>query len=578
VAEFNTLESLEKIGNHLKEEGVKMGKVERWIGGAGTGKTSLILAKLTEAKQELGLSPLEIGLSTFTRNGRNEIAERAAERWGCTGEMLTVDGWFRTAHSLAYKQCQVGKGQLLEGKEGAEWVGEALGVQMASKWDARSRETVFACCGDDLSPQLSLRAWDLARAKLVPLEKVLESWARAGEVSPPLSVATSYVEKYERRKRLDGRLDFTDLVARFAGVRVSLSGNIEHVQPEGEVPSAIRVFAVDEAQDSSRLVDLVCRRVAEAPRVERVLLCGDPYQSIYSFGGGDYRHFMSWEADEYTMPESHRCAGEIMAIGEACLRRMFQGYRDRGIKPAKHSGKFSRVGSHETALQSLSPSESCLILGRCVFALERYEAWLKTKKIPYSWIDKVHSKTHLSGYGALRNLEVGEPVHGDDWTNAIAMIPQAHTAIGTLLVKGEKAAWAKGKRTHIDVILPTDDGMKEAGMTDALIAEIRAGRWPERLDGRLSEQATRWRDVVVKYGEGVANDPPVKLSTIHSAKGSEADRVIVSTRISSAVHRGQTSDRDRHDEECRVCYVAATRARHELFVVEDSDGGMRLGL
>ena len=89
-----------------------MGKIERWIGGAGTGKTSLILSKLTNAKRELGLSPLEIGLSTFTRTGRQEIAERAAAEWGCTSDMLTADGWFRTAHSLAYKQCQVEKGQL----------------------------------------------------------------------------------------------------------------------------------------------------------------------------------------------------------------------------------------------------------------------------------------------------------------------------------------------------------------------------------------------------------------------------------------------------------------------------------
>ncbi len=71
---------------------------------------SLILSKLTNAKHELGLSPLEIALSTFTRTGRQEIAERAAAEWGCTSDMLTADGWFRTAHSLAESSARSRRG------------------------------------------------------------------------------------------------------------------------------------------------------------------------------------------------------------------------------------------------------------------------------------------------------------------------------------------------------------------------------------------------------------------------------------------------------------------------------------
>jgi hypothetical protein len=90
----------------------RQGRWVVWGAWADARIASLILSKLTNAKRELGLSPLEIGLSTFTRTGRQEIAERAAAERGCTSDMLTADGWFRTAHSLAYKQCQVGKGQL----------------------------------------------------------------------------------------------------------------------------------------------------------------------------------------------------------------------------------------------------------------------------------------------------------------------------------------------------------------------------------------------------------------------------------------------------------------------------------
>ena len=78
-----------------------MGRIERHIGGPGTGKTKLILDRLTEVKNERGLSVEEIGLCTFTRAGRQELAARAAAEWGCEVEALTKSGWFRTAHSLA---------------------------------------------------------------------------------------------------------------------------------------------------------------------------------------------------------------------------------------------------------------------------------------------------------------------------------------------------------------------------------------------------------------------------------------------------------------------------------------------
>lgn len=547
-----------------------MRKIERHIGGPGTGKTRLILDRLSETKREFGLSVDEIGLCTFTRAGRQELSERAAEEWGCDPETLTKHGWFRTAHSISHRQCGVEDGQLLEGADGAAWIGEAVGGKVTTKYDARSREVSFVSGDGDSTLTTALAAWDLARANMTSLDAILKRWAAACERTPDEAASRRYVERYENAKRREGRLDYTDLIAKFAGVRFTIDGP-EETWPEGEVPASIKALAIDEAQDSSVLVDRVCRRLAESPSVLRVFLSGDAYQSIYSFNGSDYRLFLNWDAEEFIMPRSYRCPPEVMELGERCIRRMRRGYRDRHIQPASHSGEVRRVGTAMQAISSLRGDESVLILGRCGFALAEYEEILRTNRIPYTWIDRVGSVTEMSGYTCLWNLQHGKVVHHDDWANAIAMIVASDKDAGPLLVRGEKEAWKKGLRSNVDIIRAVDEDLSLAGATPALTAIIRDGRWPEYLGKTHTKKATRWIEAAKRFGPETACNPKVRLSTIHGAKGCEGDVVILSTKSSPAVERGRARLEELHDEECRVNYVAVTRARRDLWIV--GDGG-----
>ncbi|MCG3777092.1 MAG: ATP-dependent DNA helicase UvrD2 [Nitrospira sp.] len=541
-----------------------MGRIERHIGGPGTGKTKLILDRLTEVKNERGLSVEEIGLCTFTRAGRQELAARAAAEWGCEVEALTQSGWFRTAHSMAYRQIGVESGQLIEGAEGAAWIGEALGGKVATRYDARSREVSFASASGDDSLTLALSAWDLARASMRTLTSVLADWARAGNPVPDVRTAINYITKYESAKRIQGRMDFTDVVSRFAGVKFTLNGP-EETLPEGDVPVGMRALAIDEAQDSSVLVDRVCRRLADSPSIERVFLSGDAFQSIYSFSGGDYRLFLNWEAEEYVMPRSYRCPPKVMELGERCIRLMRSGYRDRGIEPASHSGRVSRFATAGGAIEQIDPTESVLILGRCGFSLREYETILQARGIPYSWIDRVGSASELSGYSCLWNLQHGESVHHDDWANAIGMISADR------LIRGEKTAWKKGLRSNVDIIRPVAEGYLAAGAGESIEQLVRSGNWPAALDKSHAKKATRWIAAAKRFGPETACNPKIQLSTIHGAKGCEGDTVILSSISSPAVCRGRQAINELHDEECRVNYVAVTRARKNLMIVQDAN-------
>lgn len=545
-------------------------RTERIIGGPGTGKTHLILERLTQAKEEMGLSHSEIGLCTFTRAGRAELAGRAAEAWGVEPDALTKAGWFRTAHSIAHRQCGIADGSLLEGSSGAKWVSEAVGGSVVAKHDQSTGETYYVSSGDDPITGPSLRAWDLARSRMAPLASVLAEWASIGEPVPAIESARHVIERYESAKRSQDRVDFTDMVSRFAGVRHTVDGPVEAFA-EGDVPDEIKVLAIDEAQDSSALVDRVCRRLAASDSMRLVLLTGDPYQSVFRFGGSDYRHFMSWDADESTMPRSHRCPPVVMEYGERCIREMLHGYKDRGILPASHDGSISTIGSADEAIYGIKPDDSCLILGRCGFSLDAYESALVRQGVPYTWVDKQGSVRQLSGLKCLFDIERGKFVSGPEWAAAVSMTPVGHQTLGKFLRRGEKAAWADGRRSDVDILEPSLDDMTEfGGLTEVWFNIIKSGDWPQFLETKRKHDALRWRDAAVRFGPELASNPKVRLSTIHSAKGLEGDTVILSTISSGAVTRARQRLAEAHDEECRINYVAVTRARRKLVIVRDA--------
>jgi DNA helicase II / ATP-dependent DNA helicase PcrA len=545
-----------------------MASIERWIGGPGTGKTRLIQGELTASREALGLSTAEVGCCTFTRAGRAELSERVAAAWGCEPEALTRHGWFRTAHSIAFKQAGVEDGRLLEGGDGAEWIGDAIGQKIIAK-RKQDGETEFESGEGNNSATLSLKAWELARQTMTTLSSVIQLWSSIGDEAPMLREAQAIVDKYELAKTREGRLDFTDLVSLYAGVKHTTREGPVEVDPVGDVPESLKVLAIDEAQDSSAIVDRICRRLASSPSMERVLIVGDPYQSIFGFGGSDFRHFLSWDAVEKTMPQSYRCPPVVMKLGEACIRQMRSGYRDRGIIPAKHEGRVEQAFDVHDAISKIKPDKSVLILGRCAFSLADYESQLTSAGIPYSWIDASPGGSALSGYRALWDLEHGEVVSGQEWAAAVSILAVKHKELGKLLAHGEKTAWAKGQRSDIDLVLPVPEYMAMAGCEQPLIDLIKSGRWTEAMDTKHAGKADAWRRCAAAHGPELATNPKVRLSTIHSAKGCEGDTVILSTVSSKAVETARLSLAARWDEECRVNYVAVTRARENLVVVDD---------
>lgn len=550
-----------------------MAKVALLIGGAGTGKTTELIGVMEAARAALGGSPFALGFASFTRAARAEAVARAAAAWGVPEEVLTKDGWFRTVHSVCYKQLRVEKGQIIgDSKEDRLWLSKALGVHISVMADdERGGINRYSSSRRDEPAVVAMNAWELCRARVEPIRDTLARLARGGTPVPTFGAVKQFIERYESAKRLESRCDFSDLLARFAGLQFTVDGFTE-VDPEGPLPTGVKAWIFDEQQDASTLVDKVCKRLAGGPEVIWVYAAGDPFQSVFGFGGSDSSHFMAWPADKKrVMPRSWRCPKPVLDLGERCLRRMRKGYFDRGIAPAEHDGSIRRTGSLEQTLAGLDPGRPTLILARCNFTLDKWSGKLREAGMPHL---KLKSKDTTKATLAARTyweIEHGDAVSSADFANAIAHTP-ARDSDGPLMRRGIKAAWGRDDmQDRFDVILPSR--IIETGVTELFLQKVMSGKWAGWIDG-----GARWRKAAEKFGVDLATRPHIRLGSIHSAKGMEADVVVLSTQVTRRIEEGQLYDAEIHDEERRVEYVGVTRTRHDLVICDDYSDECRMAL
>lgn len=537
-------------------------KKARLVGGAGTGKTTDLKNTIHDVVAKLECSPEQIGFASFTKAARAEMVERVSESFDIHPSLLSNSGWFRTVHSTCLRQVGVKGDCLLTGDDKSmQWTADQLRVEVRRRV---VEDSGYATYVGDTEAAAAMSLWDVSRNRVVPLSEVHAERSRSGLDVPAMSTVRHYVEKYENAKRMHGKFDFVDIVAKFAGVRFGLAGP-EMIEPEGEVPPGVLAWIFDEYQDSSRLVDLACRRLADGPDVRYAYLAADPFQSVFGFGGADFRNFLAWEVDkERTMPQSWRCPKPIMDLGERCLKRMKEGYFDRKIAPAGHNGQVIREPSIERALQGVDSSRTTLVLARCNYSLEKYASILEQRKIPFARINAKDDTVNLTAYNAFWSLEHGMGISGEDWKAAVSLTPVKGIGEEVYLSRGVKAAWKAGKHDHIDFVHPSE--LQAIGCTHDLIQRIQAGDWAP-----LIPKATPWYMAARRFGAEQATRPNVRLSTIHGAKGMEAQDVVLATETAYRIENERELDARTHDEECRIEYVGVTRAKERLIVCESDE-------
>ncbi len=551
-----------------------MPDVAKIIGGAGTGKTTHLLKLMEWWLHRDFMTPQSIGFVSFTRAARSEAATRAADKFHLDIKELEQDGWFRTIHSACCKLLGSHKGSVIsDSKKDREWLRNALGEDVSGP-GAASSDGSEPISQDDIQGKkeadIALALWDAARNRLCPLKDVWDRAYKCDERTPAYGYCKALVEKYEQHKRLDNRTDYSDVLGLYAGVSFNVGGH-SPCNPVGEIPH-VSVWFLDEWQDASALLDKVAKRLTS--NAEWVYLVADPFQAIYNFAGSDSRYFNEWEVTQghqRVLPQTFRCPAPVFYFGERILSDCSD-YWDRQIQPAPHSGELEEELYNQPWPELIDPKgeTTWLLLARTNFLASRLAKRIDATGIPWHSVKGFGSRWHapqkIEAITGLLSLERGSPISASEWLSILKQLP-AKIGEQEIFTRGTKASWENNIGGGVQDTHELNDleHMPQWGAAAGFLELVSSKKWRARLD--LASDFIRAWDA---WGPQSVLKPRVRVGTIHATKGMEADNVVLLTTTSHQIQRG-CEDQQGWDEEQRVWYVGATRARKRLLVTRESD-------
>lgn len=348
-----------------------------------------------------------------------------------------------------------------------------------------------------------------ARNRMVPYQEEYYDSDRPGDFAQ----FEYFVESYNSWKSAFGFVDYTDML------EVYLKNPRNH---------GARILFIDEAQDLSKLQWAVIEQMMRYEQVEEVTIAGDDDQAIYEWSGAS-THGMAefeekWQAERTILGQSWRVPSSVHAVALSVVRTI-----DRRVaklyKPREAVGEVRRYSSFDTG--AIRHGDDVLILCRSFVTRQEVEAEMIAQRIPY------------------RN-EGGRPgLYDSKWADAIRAFHK--------LDRGESISG-----TELDkMIAVADNRTKEELIQRDLAPMLRRGFMRSfNIPFTLAEF---FREADLSHA------PTIRISTIHSAKGREAEHVVLHTGLTNKTVR----DMDQNpDAESRVWYVGVTRAKNRLDIIE----------
>ena len=482
------------------------------FGPPGTGKTTYLL-NIVETELAREVSPTQIGYFAFTRKAANEARDRAIQKFPHL-HPDTDFPWFRTLHSLAFRCLGIGTKDMMDPNNYREFAKEA-GIEIALE----SGEEDFMIKPD----HPILNEINIARIRGMDL--------RTHYNHSQMSIEWhhfEYVERaYRHYKESRGLLDFTDL--------------LEHVLLEPDRLPHLETLIIDEAQDLSRLQWRLVEQLAL--RAQRCFLAGDDDQAVYTWAGADANSFLMFQGRVIVLDQSYRVPAKVHALANSVVNRI----RKRQPKTWKARDVEGSVNFYSDYQQVDLTSGDWLVLASTNYMLTDMHDWIKSqgllferhghRSIPESVL------VAILGWEKLRKGgEVPFPV-----------VKTIYKYLDSSAVKhGHKAL-----RTANDAGMFTLATLKaEQGL---LVDSI----WHEALT-KIAEDKRNYLVAMLRRGVKLTGHVPIKLSTIHGAKGGEADNVLLLSDLSTRFAKEYDKNADDIN---RLFYVGITRAKKSLHIV-----------
>ena len=487
------------------------------LGPPGTGKTTTLL-NLVDDFMKAGVDPKRIGYFSFTRKAAHEASTRAADKFKLDVKEDLIN--FRTLHSLAFRLLGIKKERVMKQADYREFgLKVGIPIKMAVHSD---NDGIFN------SDNEYLRLINKARVTQRDLMDVYDDNLHTLDIERD----TLYLLDREltRFKHEKGMIDYDDMLENFTAQDVSPSFD---------------VLFIDEAQDLSPLQWRMVRSMWA--KSDKTYIAGDDDQAIFKWAGADVDHFIALREDVdavKVLDQSYRIpGGPIHELSQKIIAQVENRY-DKEYKPRDEIGKLHRYA--DIAQVDMSEGQ-WLVLTQAHHFLDQVTELCYQQGWYFSYKGKPSvNKNLLAAIHGWEQLRKGESL-------ATIQLKNIYYYLGDNVTRGYRTA----KTLNADLKYNLETCISDHGLqTDK--------PWHDSFAGLNTRMEMYIRNMLAQK-ENIFREPRIILSTIHGAKGGEADNVLLFPDITKSAL--DHSDRDA-DELHRLFYVAVTRAKKALYILE----------
>ena len=477
--------------------------IRKILGPPGTGKTTKLL-KYVQTFLKLGTPIEKIGYFAFTKKAATEAKERMLKLFPQYGYRDL--NHFQTLHSLAFNTLGMKKDNVMQ-PEHYEEIGRTIGVQV-SVYRGGEEETGYI---DSDSEYFNLI--NIARIKNITPKDEYNTDLYSDEMDYNLvEIIEAELKNYKSSFVL---YDFTDMIEKFVS---------------SELCPKFDVVFIDEAQDLSpiqwKMYDIIKKNT------KIMILAGDDDQAIYGWAGADVKRFQDEPAKEKILPKSYRVPIRVQNVADSIISQI-----DTRIpkewKPREDEGHCEEV--YDLDEVDLTQGK-WLVLARTNYRLIKMKPYLMERGIYFEYKERKSFSSKL--WKAIRDFS--------KWTS------------GAQLTASEI-------KDIFDYTGHEFDGEDHMSYSCEFFNIDTSDTWYELFDAD-PEQVLYIRQMLSNK-EKLSEEARVKLSTIHSAKGGEADNVLLILDNTDKIRESIEKSPEKADEEHRVWYVGVTRTKQNLYIM-----------
>jgi DNA helicase-2/ATP-dependent DNA helicase PcrA len=575
------------------------------IAGAGSGKTRTLVYRMAHLIDR-GVPPESILLLTFTRRAAQEMLGRAAELTAGTCRRVMGGTFHATANILLRRyghHLGLGSNFTIIDRGDAEGIvnllKSSLGMAGAGKRFPSKRVVLNLISG--------------AVNRATTIEQLV--YGDHIHLTEFINDFYTIAEHYRQFKLDHGLMDYDDLLINWKRLLA------ESEVARDELSTRFQHILVDEYQDTNLLQAEIVRLLAY--RHSNVMVVGDDAQSIYSFRGADFSNIMRFPEQFpgtaiVKLEENYRSTepilqltNDIIAHAEKKFAKTLFTSKTDGDRPqlvaAPTEAAEARfvVEAIEQRRQEGVPLHEIAVLFRSGFHSFKLEIELASHAVDFDkrgglkLTESAHIKDLLSFFRVVIN-----PWDNLSWNRILLQLDKVgpktvQKILATLRATDSPfaalAAYRPGPawKTQFELLTATLERLRQPELTpsdqfdlvmryyEPVFEKMYYDDYPKRR-----RELDQIKALIAGYGDlqafvdDTALDPPetgvaadaladdtrLVLSTIHSAKGLEWDTVFVIGLAEGRFPHLNATPGEQWEEERRLLYVAATRARNQLYL------------